>query len=285
MIDQNRRGERTPLQHDLGTMQLLWVGHAGDPEMARCLNWACERWPLEQVPSVGEACEVEREDGPAVILVPLNWSGAVGDHDLVQLARRWPLAVLVVVVGSCVDGWRRRGPALAGGLAVPWYELPGRLRLWGRQREKGLAGALGAPATSRREDRLLARVAADRGWRQPLLQATVAAGSRLLLEGLEGLATAAGTRVADRHQGPPPPDSAGDVVLWDVGMVDERAVEQVARLHEARPGRPILVLESFPRDANARAVLAAGGAHLLGRPVEADVLAETIRWCWEPRLG
>lgn len=285
MIDQYRDGERPLAEPDLGEMRLLWVGQATDPEMVRCLGWARERWPLEQAGTVGEACEAEREDEPAVLLVPLHWSGAVRHDDLVRLARRWPLATLVIVVGSCVDGWRRRGPVLAGALAVPWYELPGRLRLWGRQREEGVAGALGAPATSRREDRLLARLASHRGWRQPVLQATVAAGSRLLLEGLEGLAAAAGTRVVDRHQGPPPADAAGDVVLWDVGSVDEAAVEHVARLHRARPARPILVLESFPRDASAHAVLEAGGGHLLGRPVEADVVAETIRWCWQPRLG
>lgn len=285
MIDQNRHGQRGLAEQDVGTMRLLWVGRATDPEMARCLGWARERWPLEQAATVAEACETERENAPAVLLVPLHWSGAVCQQGLVRLARRWPLAVLVVVVGSGVDGWRRRGPPLAGTLAVTWWELPGRLRLWGRQREAGVAGALGAPATSRREDRLLARVAADRGWRLPVLQATVAAESRLLLEGLEGLAAAAGTRVVDRHQGPPPADAAGDVVLWDVGCVDEHAVEHLARLHKARPGRPIVVLESFPRDASARAVLAAGGAHLLGRPVEADVVAETIRWCWQPRLG
>jgi len=285
MIDQHRHGERSLAEPDLGTMRLVWVGRATDPEMVRCLGWACDGWPVDQAASVDAACETEREDEPAVLLVPLNWSGAVRDHDLVRLARRWPLAVLVVVVGSCVDGWRRRGPPLAGALPVPWYELPGQLRLWARQREAGVAGALGAPTTSRREDRLLARVAAHRSWRQPVLQAAVAAGSRLLLESLEGLAAAAGTCVVDRHQGCPPVDAAGDVVLWDVGSVDERAIEHVARLHDARPGRPILVLESFPRDATASAVLAAGGAHLLGRPVEADVLAETIRWCWQPRLG
>ncbi len=170
---------------------------------------------------------------------------------------------------------------MPGAVAVPWYELPGRLRAWITQRKRGVSAALALPATSRREERLLDRLAA-RHPRYSLLEATVASVSRSSLASLDLLAAASGIRIVGRHQGLPPFDAAGDVLLWDVVETGDTTLCHLAGLREARPTRPVLLLDSFPRGATLLAVLEAGGSHLLGRPVETDVFSETIRWCWQP---
>ena len=283
MIEQNISLERVPAAIRSGAPRGIWVGDDTAPEMALAFRWASQQLAVVQEAGVPEALQVVGPP-PAVVFVPFTWSGEVAGGDLVKLARRWPLAVLVLVVGSVVDGWRRRGPVLPAAVAVPWYELPGRLWLWNQQREAGLAGGLGTPTTSRREDRLLARLAADRRCRQPVLQAAVAAPSQSLGEGLELLAVTAGIRVVSRCQGSPDAHAEGDVVLWDVGDVGEAQREHLRLLRAAQPTRPVLLLESFPRGDTAVEVLACGGSHLLGRPLEADVLSATIRWCWQPHL-
>lgn len=299
MIDQTISLEQRMPAAMAVPMSGLWVGAAADAEMALALRWAGEQLALQQVACCEEALQrtagaagpqapaaaSEHAAPPSLILLPMSWSGEVTRSMLVHLARRWPLAVLVVVVGSGVDGWRRRGPSLPGAVPVPWYELPGRLQMWSEQRTAGRVGGLGTPVTSRREDRLLARVAAFRRWRKPVLQTAVAAESRLLCEGLELLAVAAGTRVMSRTLGKPSPDVEGDLLLWDAGDVGEEEISHVRTLHHAGPSRPVLLLESFPRGHTAEAVREAGGSHLLGRLIEADLLAATVQWCWKPRLG
>jgi len=135
-------------------MSGLWVGSVADAEMALALQWAGEQLALQQVACCEEALQqTAGADGPqtpaavsepaappSLILLPMSWSGEVTRQMLIRLARCWPLAVLVVVVGSGVDGWRRRGPSLPGAVPVPWYELPGRLQMWSEQRAAGRVG-------------------------------------------------------------------------------------------------------------------------------------------------
>ncbi|MBL6713433.1 MAG: hypothetical protein ISQ07_08610 [Pirellulales bacterium] len=299
MIDQTISLEQRMPAAMLVPMSGLWVGSVADAEMALALQWAGEQLALQQVACCEEALQqTAGADGPqtpaavsepaappSLILLPMSWSGEVTRQMLIRLARCWPLAVLVVVVGSGVDGWRRRGPSLPGAVPVPWYELPGRLQMWSEQRTAGRVGGLGTPVTSRREDRLLARVADFLRWRKPVLQTAVAAESRLLCEGLELLAVAAGTRVMSRTIGKPSPNVEGDLLLWDAGDVGVEEINHVRTLHHTHPLRPILLLESFPRGHTAEAVRDAGGSHLLGRLIEADLLAATMQWCLQPRLG
>ena len=282
-----RKAARPMVERPIAT---LWIGESADEqaageELAMALRWAQERLQVTTAASIADACRLEPRY-PAVILLPLAWSGAIGEAELIRLSRRWPLAELVLVTGSAVDGRRRRGPALPGAVAVPWYELPGRIGQWCRQRREGAGHPLGLPATCRREDRLLASVDSARVRREhPGLEASVAAGSRRLLDAIEMLAVAAGVRVASRVQGKPPLEAAGDLILWDAGYVDEAELEHLAELSGQKPHRPIVVFEAFPRGATARAVREAGGTHLLGQPLEADVLAETVRWAWEASQG
>jgi ActR/RegA family two-component response regulator len=285
MIDQNRSLERMMPGVAEAAMPLLWAGEALDPEMGVCLAWAQQQASLTTVAGVSEACDQVGPAEPAVVLLPMPWSGAVCARDLIRLSRRWPLATIVVLAGSCVDGLRRRGPAIAGGITIPWYELPGRLRLWRLQRASGVAAALAAPLTSRREDRLLARIAVHRAFRQPVIRVTVAANRREALESLEILAAVAGMHVVSRHLGIPVTETAGNVLLWDAESVDDAVLTQLGRLRRERPDRPMLLFESFPRGATALAVREAGGSHVLGRPVEADVVAETVRWCLQHHAG
>lgn len=283
MIDQNRSLPRVMSTAVDVSMPLLWVGDASAAEMQLCLEWAQQQPTLSTI--TGAACAGDQLKEPALILLPMAWSGAVNDRDLIRLSRRWPLATTVVLAGSCVDGIRRRGPAIAGGLTIPWYELPGRLRLWRTQRQAGIAAALAAPVTSRREDRLLARMAVHRASRQSVIRVAVAARTRASLESLELLAAVAGMHVVSRTWGVPPDDAEGSILLWDTEHIDDAVLAHLARLRRGRPDRPILLFESFPRGATTLAVREAGGSHVLGRPCEADVVAETIRWCQQKHAG
>jgi len=99
------------------------------------------------------------------------------------------------------------------------------------------------------------------------------------------LTVTAGFRVLSRHQGPPPVEASGDMILWDAGSVGKAEIDHVARLRQARGPELLLLFEAFPRGSTAVALQGVGGAHLVGQLIEADVLAETIRWAWRSPFG
>jgi hypothetical protein len=262
----------------------VWIGEPTSDEAGLACEWLAERICVTQVSGFRAAAELQLTGDPMVVVFPLPWSGAVEARDLPALARRWPLSPLVAVCMSVVDGRRRSGPALPGVLDVPWHDLPARVEQWLRHRDAGMPTSLGLPRTIRREERLLA-ARSDHGCRPATvrdrrpLTAALAAASRSDLDSLADLAIAAGCRVSSRRTGRPSPGDAGDVVLWD--LPDHRAepLSWIARMADSREARPLILFDSFPRGSMARALKAAGRGHLLARPAEADVLADTIDWC------
>ena len=155
-------GSRTnTLQEAAGSLpgMLLWIGPVADDELA--LARECIAGMVGVVEAASPAAAVEsppaafRDRSPVAILlaspIPATWTLADG----IALSRRWPLAPLVSVAATLVEGRRRSGPALPGIEEVAWNELPARLAWWLHDRARGLPGGLGMPATARREERVL----------------------------------------------------------------------------------------------------------------------------------
>jgi hypothetical protein len=263
---------------------VLWVGDRQHDELA--IAWAAATRVAEvhavatlddalasALPAFSDRC-------PAVILLasttPLSWSL----DGCVALSRRWPLAPLVSIATTLVEGRRRSGPALPGVEEIPWNELSGRLAVWIHDRRRGLAGSLGQPATARRDERLLECAArmvehgsdspGDRG------AVSVAASRTIDLEGLAEVLTAIGHPIRTRCKGRPQLDDSADVVIWDVASITAADLTWVSLLAAHRPARAVILLESFPRADTTRAALEAGAAAVLGRPVSMEALAGVL---------
>lgn len=216
--------------------------------------------------------------GPTLAVLATDAPGRWHVDDCVALARRWPLTVLVAVTTSLGDGRRRSGPALPGVEDVPWNELPARLAIWLADLAAGLPGALGLPATVRREERVLemcAAAARARGRRAANL--AVAAPDRAALEALGDLLAALGHEVTARAVGRPPIDDPTDTVVWEVADVDQATLVWLRLLADARPGRQVVVVTGFPRGDSAVAALQAGARAILGQPVCLEALAGALQ--------
>lgn len=258
--------------------RVLWIGPTQRAEMRLARAWAAELVEVHDAasPAVAWAAPpVFLDRTPAVILLAMDTPSRITLHDAVAVAVRWPLAPLVSVASSLVDGRRRSGPALAGIEEVPWHDLPGRLACWLADRAAGRPGTLGMPATARREDRLLEAMTRghDRAAR-PIV--SVAAGNALDVEGLADLVTAAGGTVTRRSRGRPPLDEPAAVLVWDVGRISGDHLAWLRMLAANRPALRIVVMESFPRADTAQAAIAAGAAAVLGRPASAEAVAGTL---------
>ncbi len=274
-----------------GTHQLLWLGDLGLGEAAELAlarhaiaRLATVHAMADMAAAVTDPPAVFRERSPAVILLaaatPARWT--LGDA--VALAIRWPLAPLVSVAGSLADGRRRSGPPLPGVEEVPWHDLTGRLAAWLADREAGLPGTLGLPATARREERILegvrrrqagGRLAAASG-SDSRVAVSVAATRQAALDGLAGLVGATGGRVVCCTQGRPPLDDPTRLLVWEPGIVDGGALAWLRLLAANQPRRRVILLDSFPRAETTTAARQAGAAAVLGLPLSAEALAGTL---------
>lgn len=260
---------------------VLWIGDVADDELALARHCIAGMVGVVEAASPAAALASPpaafRDRSPVAILlaspVPVAWTLA----DAITLSRRWPLAPMVSVAATLVEGRRRSGPALPGIEEVPWNELPARLAWWLHDRERGLPGGLGMPATSRREERVLeaSKRIAD-GHARPGRTIAVAASRPLDVEGLADLLTAAGRTVVRRTCGRPAIDEPADVIVWDVAAITPTDLTWLAMVAANRPDAAIILLDSFPRGDTTRAALRAGGRAVLSRPVSLEALTGTL---------
>lgn len=260
---------------------VAWIGDAVAPELAWARLQAGRHaeirdltLPLDSAP----AHPADDDRWPALVLLasdgPARWSLA----DAVRVSRRWPLAPLISVASTLVEGRRRSGPALPGIEEVPWCDLPSRLAGWLADLTAGRRGTLGLPMTSRREDRVIE--AATRLRRVvtagPGPTMSVAAARPADLEGLGDLLAAAGYTVARRSLGRPPLDEPADVLVWDVERCTDDQLSWLRMLAANRPALEVMLVVSFPRREVVDAAMAAGAAAVLGRPLAVESLAGAL---------
>ncbi|MBM4011277.1 MAG: hypothetical protein ACKON8_05280 [Planctomycetota bacterium] len=269
--------QRSPPAAILPSAAILWVG-GSDDELAIARQAAGQQAVVIDVPTVAAAISsppaaVADRSPTAIVLAsptPIAWTTG----ECTALARRWPLAPLVSVAGTLVDGRRRSGPPLPGVEEVPWHELAGRLAWWLHDRRRGTPGGLGQPATARREERILeaSNRVAEYGRTAPAAAVSAAANRAIDLEGLADLLAAVGRPVCARTRGRPPLEDPAAIVVWDPGATTAADLTWLAMLTAHRPARAVVLLDSFPRAAGVRAALDAGAAAVLGRPLSAESL-------------
>jgi hypothetical protein len=258
--------------------RVLWVG----PNSAAELHIA--RWQvssLAEILTAASPAEAAREPpevfcnaSPAVILLASPTPAAWSLDDLVMLRIAWPLAPIVSVASTLLDGRRRSGPTLAGVEEVPWHDLAARLAWWLADRAGGRPGTLGLPATVRREERFLE--VAGLLPTEPRPRVAVTARRKGELDASCDLVAAAGGLVTDAVVGRPGLETDADVLVWDILTPDDADLAWLRMLVAQRPGRKIIVLESFPRADRVAAILRAGVIAVLGRPGSAEALAGVL---------
>ena len=259
----------------------VWLGPTAGAEFEFVREALHGRVELVECLTVAEATAWASAAGrrPTLVLLAADRPGRWSLEEVVAATRRWPLATLLGVGTSLGEGRRRSGPLIAGIEEVAWHDLPGRLECWLAELAAGRAGALAAPATARREERLLEAIdsvmRAERGeHREPVW---LAGGRGADLEGLADLITLAGRRVAGVTSGRPPLDPMAALVVWDVVAIGPDDLAWLRMVAANRPGVGIVLLESFPRGDSTQAALRAGARAVVGRPLTLEALEGTLR--------
>jgi hypothetical protein len=264
----------------------LWIGGVATDELALARDWAAETLAAHgaRLDAVASPAAVTADGGtPCIALLasdtPARWTTA----DAVMLSRVWPLMPIVSVAASLVEGRRRSGPHVAGIEEVAWHDLPGRLECWLSGWEAGGAGTLGVPATTRRDERVLA--VARQAVGVPTTPVAIVATTPTDTEGLADLVAAAGGSVAATGCGRPSLDTAAPLLVWEVGRLAAEHMQWLRLLAANRPQLATVLVAPFLRGDSARAAIDAGAAAVLGRPLSVEALAGTLRRVARPRDG
>lgn len=267
---------------------VLWVG-PGDGELMIAREAAGRLAAVHDAPTAAAAVAAPHPDfvarSPAAIVLasptPVAWTIPA----CTALARRWPLAPLVSVASSLVEGRRRSGPPLPGVEEVPWHELAARLAWWLHDRQRGVPGGLGQPATARREERILEATVRVAGYAATPSTAVVsAAATRTLdLDAVADMLAAIGRPATRCTRGRPPLEDPADVLVWDAASITPADLTWLAMLTAHRPSRAVVLLDSFPRAGTVRAALDAGAAAVLGRPLSVESLSGVLLALEPPR--
>jgi hypothetical protein len=266
---------------DVGRPCGLWLGPSAGAELGFVCDCLRGRLELVECGTVADAVAWQAAGGrqPRLVLLAADRPGRWSLDAVVAAARQWPLATLLGVGTSLGEGRRRSGPVIAGLEEIAWHELPGRLECWLADLAAGRAGALAAPATARREERLLEALDSVMTVEQGDLRASVwlAGGRGADLEGLADLLALAGRRVAGTTSGRPPLDPPAPLVVWDAVAIGPDDLAWLRMVAANRPGVGIVLLESFPRGDSNQAALRAGAGAVLGRPLTLEALEGTLR--------
>jgi CheY-like chemotaxis protein len=271
------------------TRRVAWIGDTAAAELAWARAAVIGLANVRDLPrsvdgsTAGRAGDVDL-GSPVVVVLASDWPGRFGMTAVVEIARRWPLAVIVSVATCLAEGRRRSGPPLPGIEEVPWNDLPARMAWWFAELDAGRPGPLGLPGTGRREDRFDVVARSTRRWRDAAgdiagtpaphrPQVVVAADCPENLDGTAAAVAAAGGEVIASVRGLPPIDMRADAMILEHDHLGDEQCAWLRRLAERQPHcRPIL-LDSFPRHETVTAAIACGAVAVLTRPVSLEALA------------
>jgi hypothetical protein len=269
---------------DDSSLWILWVGPAevGELGLARGAVAAQAQVIAATSPQAAiDALGAHPRYSPVFIVLASDRPGRWTPADALLLSHRWPLAPVVSVAASLVDGRRRSGPQLPGVEEVAWHHLGGRCGWWLAGLEERRPAGLGLPTTARREERLLEsliplqrRSAGSSSLSQTAV--SIATQREEDLEPLTDLLATVGCHVTGRVIGRPSLEATAPTVVWEVARLVPSDVEWLKLLAANRPGVAVVLLENFPRGDTAEIALRAGAAAVLGRPVPLDVLAGVV---------
>lgn len=276
---------------------VLIVGDPAPPEFGPPLSWLADHARLtwrtpesgargaEAAGPVRAAAEETPADDPHLIVFLQNRPGQITEAEVAELHARWPLAPLVVLLGSWCEGEPRTGRPLPGVCRVEWHRWeaefawywvtqgagphPWRLPRTHTPAERFLqAGAGEACGAEHRGRSLIALAASD-----PANFAALAEACR-----------AAGYLVARWHGGAEGEIRGAAVAVWDEpgeGRDDHRQLADCAR---HRGDIPLIALQSMLRWEDWLAARAAGATTVLAKPLRlTDLLWHLDQYSSRPK--
>jgi CheY-like chemotaxis protein len=263
------------------TLPVLLLGDTGRSEFRDATNLLRDQGAKTCSDLSSALAALQNGFSPAVIVAVQSWPGRFSPGDLDTLRRAAPLARIVRLQGTWLEGELRTGRA-----------YPGTLRTYGSDAMAyfsqdlfriacGHSSSWTMPVTANNQDILLENSscgAFNNGTPAEDIQRTatnviaIHARHRETAESLAGLCAGRGWRSFWQREAEPAMQCKPDAILLDAADGAPAALAAIAKLKRATCAAPIVVLAGFARDDEIEQLRAAGAQATLCKPFVADNL-------------
>lgn len=253
----------------------LFIGDADRDEFRQAAAWLIDRGAVA-ASDVAAAQAVVREGfAPALIVVAQSWPGRFSERQIDELRRCAPLARIVRLLGTWLEGEGRTGKPWQTTIRTHWHQWQSRHARQLEQAEAAKLATWSLPVTAGEDDRLLAVCdAGDSNSSNPASVPLIAidARTRESAESLFDLCTQRGWRAIRLRSADSAPPSNVDCAVFDADSASAAEDEAWTALRAALGDTPIIALVGFPRIEDLERFQTAGAAAIVAKPYFADEL-------------
>jgi CheY-like chemotaxis protein len=212
---------------------------------------------------------------PAIIVVEQPWPGRISAANFDELQRAAPLARIVRLLGTWMEGELRTGRPQPGTLRTYWHEAATRLQQDIQNLGAGRKSNWTMPTTANDQERLLEAAGDSCTFTKPQSQAksiAIYVQHRETAESLAEICTQCGWHGEwlREHQLAAP--IAADAILVDSVCGVPTAIASIRKLRPVAGSTPVIVLVGFAREDELLELRAVGAAAAVRKPFHVDDL-------------
>ena len=263
---------------------VLLIGETAASNCSSVVSYLQSACRLFTAADISTACRLlEAADAlPDLALIVKSRPGEHSLGDVDRLRRAAPMTRLVALLGSWCEGESRSGAPWPGVPRLYWHQAQARLQQELPRLAARRSTGWGLPLTATEEERLLLTVSNAQTPGEPQMRSerlvALDCESRDLSALLADALQQRGYRV--RLMGADALASPGDIhlALCESSLLDTKRIDHLARLAAAVRPAPMLALLGFPRPHEMAAVIQAGAAAVISKPLLlCDLFAEMAR--------
>ncbi len=257
------------------TLPLLLIGDVTGSEL-REIAETVSSCDINVSPDIDGALAMIRDGySPAVIVVEQPWPGRISAGDFDELRRAAPLARIVRLLGTWMEGELRTGQPQSGTLRAYWHESATRIAQDIRNLCAGRKSNWTMPTTANDQERLLEAFGDSCTFpkpQSPAISIAIYAQHRETAESLTEICTQCGWHGEwlREHQLAAP--IAADAILVDSVCGVPAAIASIRKLRPIAGTTPIIVLVGFAREDELLELLAVGASIVIRKPFLVDDL-------------
>ena len=257
------------------TLPLLLIGDVAGSEL-REIAETVSSCDINVSPDIDGALAMIRDGySPAVIVVEQPWPGRISAGDFDELRRAAPLARIVRLLGTWMEGELRTGQPQSGTLRAYWHESATRIAQDIRNLWAGRKSNWTMPTTANDQERLLVAFGDSCTFpkpQSPAISIAIYAQHRETAESLTEICNQCGWHGEwlREHQLAAP--IAADAILVDSVCGVPAAIASIRKLRPVAGTTPLIVLVGFAREDELLELLATGASIVIRKPFLVDDL-------------
>jgi CheY-like chemotaxis protein len=260
-------------------VSILFIGDKSIPEFAPVIDWLAQRNATIESNVNDAMSRLQAGFAPAVIIVTQPWPGHVSSRQIESLRKAAPLARIVGLLGTWLEGEARTGKPWPGVWRTYWCQSLPRFAVQFERFAAGEETAWSLPTTASDDERLLHQSSNDRRSVASTLPATIIAiitPNRETAESLANLCDHRGWQTVWLRSVNDDLSKEIDLAVVDCRNLGTAELAQISDLKSQIGEIPIVVLAGFPRVEDIHRLHAMGIATIISKPFFADELAWQI---------